>query len=87
MSRLDWIALAVVGVALAALPLVLSTQGQFWVRITNLAILYCFIFLYLAARGAGIWSVDASISGASCGLTVLLMKYTTSLRPTLPLTS
>jgi putative oxidoreductase len=24
------------------------------------AILYCFVFLYLAAAGAGIWSVDAA---------------------------
>ncbi|MEA2737184.1 MAG: putative oxidoreductase [Acetobacteraceae bacterium] len=27
------------------------------------AILYCFIFLYLAAAGGGIWSVDASRRG------------------------
>ncbi|WP_439569908.1 DoxX family protein [Sphingopyxis sp.] len=25
-------------------------------------ILYCFIFLFIAARGAGIWSVDAAVS-------------------------
>jgi putative oxidoreductase len=25
----------------------------------ELAALYCFVFLYIAARGAGIWSVDA----------------------------
>jgi len=25
----------------------------------ELAVLYCFVFLFLAARGAGIWSVDA----------------------------
>ncbi|PVY39669.1 DoxX family protein [Pontibacter virosus] len=25
------------------------------------AVLYCFLFLYMAARGAGIWSVDAAI--------------------------
>ena len=24
------------------------------------AVLYCFVFLYIAARGSGIWSVDAS---------------------------
>ena len=24
------------------------------------AVLYCFLFLYIAARGAGIWSIDAS---------------------------
>ena len=28
----------------------------------ELAVLYCFIFLYIAAHGAGIWSLDALIS-------------------------
>jgi branched-chain amino acid transport system permease protein len=45
--RLAWAGLALVGIALVALPLVLSTQGQFWVRITNIAILYCFLALGL----------------------------------------
>jgi putative oxidoreductase len=27
----------------------------------ELAILYCFIFLYIAAHGSGIWSLDAAI--------------------------
>jgi putative oxidoreductase len=31
----------------------------------ELAVLYCFIFLYIAARGPGIWSVDASLGGRS----------------------
>jgi putative oxidoreductase len=34
-----------------------------WAPILNqgeLAVLYCFLFLYIAARGAGIWSVDAA---------------------------
>jgi putative oxidoreductase len=26
----------------------------------ELAVLYCFVFLYIAANGAGIWSVDAA---------------------------
>ncbi|MCX2740939.1 DoxX family protein [Pontibacter anaerobius] len=26
----------------------------------ELAVLYCFLFLYMAARGSGIWSVDAA---------------------------
>ncbi len=26
----------------------------------ELPVLYCFLFLYIAARGAGIWSVDAA---------------------------
>ncbi|MEO8432371.1 MAG: DoxX family protein [Acidobacteriota bacterium] len=28
------------------------------------AVLFCFLFLYMAARGAGIWSVDAMRGGA-----------------------
>ena len=27
----------------------------------ELAALYCFVFLFIAARGAGIWSVDGSV--------------------------
>jgi len=27
------------------------------------AVLYCFAFLYIAARGSGIWSVDALRAG------------------------
>jgi putative oxidoreductase len=27
----------------------------------ELALLYCFLFLYIAAHGAGIWSVDAML--------------------------
>ncbi len=29
----------------------------------ELAVLYCFILLYIAARGAGLWSVDAMMKG------------------------
>jgi putative oxidoreductase len=29
----------------------------------ELAVLYCFAFLFIAARGAGIWSVDAARGG------------------------
>jgi len=29
----------------------------------ELAALYCFVFLFIAARGAGIWSVDALMDG------------------------
>jgi putative oxidoreductase len=39
----------------ALLPVV--NQGE-------LAVLYCFVFLYIAARGAGIWSADGSRSVA-----------------------
>ena len=40
----------------AALPL--ANGGE-------LAVLYCFIFLYISSQGAGIWSVDASRSGGA----------------------
>src|SRR5438477_7199842 len=39
-----------------------------WHPLTNKgedAVLYCFIFLYIAAHGAGIWSIDAAIRGKS----------------------
>jgi putative oxidoreductase len=29
----------------------------------ELAVLYCFVFFYIAARGAGVWSVDGAMSG------------------------
>jgi len=28
------------------------------------AVLYCFVFLYLAARGSGVWSVDSIFRGS-----------------------
>jgi putative oxidoreductase len=27
----------------------------------ELAVIYCFVFLFIAARGSGVWSVDASL--------------------------
>ena len=38
---------------------------SFWpiVNMGEAAILYCFIFLFLAAAGAGIWSVDGARTG------------------------
>jgi branched-chain amino acid transport system permease protein len=41
------IGLALVGIALVALPFVLTGIGTFWVRITNLAILFCLLALGL----------------------------------------
>lgn len=38
-------------------PLPVVNQGE-------PAALYCFVFLYIAARGAGIWSIDGSRSAA-----------------------
>lgn len=37
---------------------------QHWNPLVNkgeLAVLYCFLFLYMASRGSGIWSIDAAI--------------------------
>jgi len=31
----------------------------------ELAVLYCFVFLFMATRGSGIWSVDAARTGHS----------------------
>jgi putative oxidoreductase len=36
-------------------PLPLLNDGE-------LAVLYCFLFLYIAAAGAGIWSIDSAIA-------------------------
>ncbi|HLU05764.1 MAG TPA: DoxX family protein [Woeseiaceae bacterium] len=41
-----------------------ALPGSALLPITNrgeLAVLYCFTFLYISARGAGIWSVDAAM--------------------------
>ena len=37
----------------------------FWPIQNNgeLAVLYCFVFLYMATRGAGIWSIDGTKNG------------------------
>lgn len=40
-----------------------ASQGQPFVPLLNqgeLAVLYCFVFLYFAVAGAGVWSVDAA---------------------------
>ncbi|MGB5013115.1 MAG: DoxX family protein, partial [Pyrinomonadaceae bacterium] len=36
----------------------------------ELAVVYCFLFLYIAARGSGVWSVDSIFrgSGSSSGV-------------------
>jgi putative oxidoreductase len=33
----------------------------------DLAVLFCFIFLYIASRGSGIWSVDSAFRGSVDG--------------------
>jgi branched-chain amino acid transport system permease protein len=45
--RAAWIGVALIGVALALLPFVLTSLGTAWVRITNLAILYVLLALGL----------------------------------------
>ncbi|HEX4886312.1 MAG TPA: ABC transporter ATP-binding protein, partial [Casimicrobiaceae bacterium] len=44
---LAWAGVAVVGLALVALPFALAEVGTAWVRITNLAILFVFLALGL----------------------------------------
>jgi putative oxidoreductase len=41
--------------------------GGFWPILNKgeLAVLYCFVFLYMAARGAGPWSVDRALRRAA----------------------
>jgi putative oxidoreductase len=31
------------------------------------AVVYCFLFLYIAARGSGVWSVDSLMKGSRAG--------------------
>ena len=45
--KLAWAGIVLVGAALLALPFVIASAGTFWVRITNQAILYCFLALGL----------------------------------------
>src|SRR5512139_1723723 len=44
---LVWAGVAIVGLALLVLPFALTGVGTFWVRITNLAILFCLLALGL----------------------------------------
>ena len=45
--QMAWAGLALVAATLLALPFALASAGTFWVRITNQAILYCFLALGL----------------------------------------
>jgi putative oxidoreductase len=42
-----------------------ASHGGFWPLENKgeLAVLYCFVFLFIAAHGAGIWSIDNAIRG------------------------
>jgi putative oxidoreductase len=56
-----WAAFLCSGLMAAAYWMVHGFQALF--PIANggeLAVLYCFVFLYIAAKGSGIWSVDAA---------------------------
>ncbi len=67
---------SLVAVGLLTVPLALLASGEmaaayfkvhapqsFWpiVNKGELAVLYCFLFLFVAARGAGRWSLDAAL--------------------------
>jgi putative oxidoreductase len=56
-----WAAFLCSGLMAAAYWMVHGTQALFPIQNGGeLAVLYCFVFLYIAARGSGIWSVDAA---------------------------
>ncbi len=44
-------------------------KGGLWPILNKgeLAVVYCFVFLYIASRGSGAWSVDASTGGRRRG--------------------
>lgn len=59
----SWAAFLCSGVMAAAYWMAHGTQALLPVMNKGeLAALYCFVFLYISARGAGIWSVDAGRS-------------------------
>lgn len=56
-----WAAFLCSGLMAAAYWMVHGLQALFPIQNGGeLAVLYCFVFLYIAARGSGIWSVDAA---------------------------
>jgi putative oxidoreductase len=58
-----WAAFLCSGLMAAAYWMAHGTKALFpLVNQGELAILYCFVFLYIAAQGPGIWSVDGSRS-------------------------
>lgn len=57
-----WAAFLCSGLMAAAYWMAHGTQAVFPIANRGvLAALYCFVFLYIAARGSGIWSVDAAL--------------------------
>ncbi|ALI99931.1 DoxX family protein [Rufibacter tibetensis] len=62
----SWAAFISSGTMAVAYFMAHASQG--WSPVVNqgeLAVLYCFIFLYIAAQGSGIWSVDGARRGSS----------------------
>ncbi|TFG92494.1 MAG: DoxX family protein [Myxococcales bacterium] len=56
-----WAAFLCSGLMAAAYWMAHGTQALFPIENKGeLAVLYCFVFLFVSARGAGIWSVDGS---------------------------
>lgn len=57
-----WAAFLCSGLMASAYWMVHGTKALFPIQNGGeLAALYCFVFLYIAARGSGIWSVDAAL--------------------------
>lgn len=60
-----WAAFLASGTMAVAYFLVHQPQGALPIQNQGeLAALYAFVFLYIAARGSGLWSVDASMRGS-----------------------
>ncbi len=60
-----WVAFLCSGLMAAAYWMAHGTQAVLPLQNGGeLAVLYCFLFLYISSSGAGIWSVDASRSGS-----------------------
>jgi putative oxidoreductase len=58
----SWAAFVASGQMAAAYFMVHAPQGPWPVQNKGeLAVLYCFVFLYMASRGAGTWSVAAAL--------------------------
>ena len=64
----SWAGLISSGLMAAAYFMAHATQG-FWPILNRgeLAIAYCFFFLYIAAAGPGAWNVQALLTGGSGG--------------------
>jgi putative oxidoreductase len=61
-----WVAFLCSGLMAAAYWIGHGTQAFFpLLNRGELAALYCFVFLFIASRGSGIWSVDALLSGST----------------------